>query len=288
MMSGAEVNEHYIESYGALLRDSTMDPMFKSLALELPSITTMMQRQETIDVDSLFNAQEELKRVLAKRYFSELKEEIIALYTPSNTDIDGLSIGKRALKNRLLGILMSLGDESISQMCQEHYYEARSMSERLAALDLLENYAPELVHTPLADFYDRYKDQTLVMNKYFSVLASSRRNATLHRVIALQEDPAYDIKVPNLVRSLIGSFARNPVAFYDVSGEGFRFVADKVIEIDALNPQIASGLAGAFKNYGRLNIDQKTKMGIELERIKNHPNLSNNVYEIVTKILDIY
>jgi aminopeptidase N len=287
MMSGAEGNERYIQSYGALLRDSTMEPMFKSQVLELPSITTMMQRQETIDVDSLFKAQEELKRVLAKRYFSELKEEITALYTPSNTDIDGLSIGKRALKNRLLGILMSLGDESISQMCQEHYYEARSMSERLAALDLLENYAPELARSPLADFYDRYRDQTLVMNKYFSVLASSRRDATLQRVIALQEDPAYDVKVPNLVRSLIGSFARNPVAFYKTNGDGFRFVADKVIEIDALNPQIASGLAGAFKNYGRLNIDQKTKMGIELERIKKHPNLSNNVYEIVSKILEI-
>jgi aminopeptidase N len=286
MMNGAEVNERYIESYGALLRDKTMDPMFKSQVLELPSITTMMQRQETIDVVSIYNAQEELKRVLAKRYCSELKEEITALYTPTNTDIDGLSIGKRALKNRLLGILMSLEDASISQMCQEHYYEARSMSERLAALDLLENYAPELAQAPLADFYDRYNNQTLVMNKYFTLLASSRREGTLQRVIALQKDPAYDVKVPNLVRSLIGSFARNPVAFYDHSGEGFTFVADKVIEIDALNPQIASGLAGAFKNYGRLGIEQKTLMGLELERIKNHPNLSNNVYEIVSKIFE--
>lgn len=286
IMGGSEVNERYIESYGALLQDESMDPMFKSQALELPSVTTLMQRQETIDVVAIVTAQEILKRALAKRYFSELQEKIAALYSPSNTDIDGQSIGKRALKNRLLAILMSLGDESISQMCQEHYYEARSMSERLVALDLLENYASELAQGAFEDFYTRYSDQTLVMNKYFSVLASSRREGTLKRVITLQENPAYDVKVPNLVRSLVGSFARNPVAFYHESGEGFAFVADKVIQIDAINPQIASGLAGAFKNYGKLSTFQKAKMGGELERIKNHPDLSNNVYEIITKILE--
>lgn len=287
MIHGDEVNERYIESYGALLRDSTMDSMFKSQVLELPSITTMMQAQETIDVGSIVQAQEKLKQVLAARYREVLLAGIKALYAPLNTDIDGLSIGKRALKNRLLGILMSLGDESISRLAQAHYTEARSMSERLAALDLLENYAPALAKDSLDDFYSRYRDQTLVMNKYFSVFASSRREGTLMRVIALQDDPAYDVKVPNLVRSLIGSFARNPVAFYETSGDGFKFVADKVIQIDGLNPQIASGLAGAFKNYGRLSMFQKAQMGGELERIKNHPNLSNNVYEIVSKILEV-
>lgn len=287
MMEGSEINECYIESYGALLRDESIDPMFKSQILELPSITTLMQRQKRIDVISIVNAQEKLKRVLATRYFGEFQEGIITLYTPSNIDIDGISIGKRALKNRLLGIVMSLGDTSIAQICQEHYYEALSMSERLAALDLLENYAPDLAQKPLEHFYDRYRDQTLVMNKYFAVLASSRRAGTLERVIALQQNSAYDVKVPNLVRSLIGSFARNPVAFYAQDGSGFAFIADKVIEIDTLNPQIASGLAGAFKNYGRLSNEQKTLMGSELERIKNHPNLSNNVYEIVSKILEV-
>jgi aminopeptidase N len=160
------------------------------------------------------------------------------------------------------------------------------MTNRLSALELLENYAPQLVREALEDFYQKHSGETLIMNKYFTLLASSRRQGVLERVVALQSDGAFDMGVPNLVRSLSGSFARNSVAFYDESGEGFAFVADKVIEIDAFNPQIASGLAGAFKNYGRLRGDQKTQMGIELERIKNHPDLSNNVYEVVTKILD--
>lgn len=287
MMAGNAVNEHYIESYGAMLRDLAVDPMFKSQILELPTITTLMQRQEIIDVAAIVKAQEELKQTIAKRYITELQNMIDALFDPSNTLIDGESMGKRALKNRLLGLVMSLGDASIRSLCVRQYQESHSMSDRLSALDLLENYAPQEAEEALSHFYSRYKDQTLVMNKYFGVCASSRRGGTLERVKALQNDPAYDPKVPNLVRSLIGSFARNPVAFYDESGEGFKFVADKVIEIDSLNPQIASGLAGAFKNYGKLSSVQKGQMGGELERIKNHPDLSNNVYEIIVKILEV-
>jgi aminopeptidase N len=286
MMEGGGIDESYIGSYGTALTDTSIDPMYKAQLLELPTVSALMQRQKTIDITSIVTAQESLKRTLAKRYGKEMHDLIESLFDPSNTKIDGISMGKRALKNQLLAMLMSLQDETISRLCYEHYCQALSMSERLAALDLLENYAPDLAVDALDDFYNRYRDQTLVMNKYFSVRASSRREGTLERVKALQNDSAYDHKVPNLVRSLIGSFARNPVAFYDVSGEGFAFVADKVIEIDAINPQIASGLAGAFKNYGRLSIEQKTQMGSELERIKNHPNLSNNVYEIVSKILE--
>ncbi|MGE4472548.1 MAG: aminopeptidase N [Sulfuricurvum sp.] len=286
IMSTGHIDEGYVKSYGAILLDETIDPMFKAQLLELPTITTLMQRQKVIDVQAIFDAQERLKKTLAEVYSDLLIEGISRLYEPSNSSIDGISMGKRALKNRLLGILMSLGEDFGSQICVRHYEESVSMTERLAALDLLENYASQNASAALEDFYHRYKDQTLVMNKYFAVCASSRREGTLERVKALQNDPCYDRKVPNLVRALIGSFARNAVAFYHLSGEGFRFVADQVIEIDALNPQVASALAGAFKNFARLSTVQREQMIVELERIKNHQNISNNVFEIVSKILD--
>ncbi len=286
LMRGEPLNERYCESYGAILKDESIDSMFKAQLLELPSITTLMQRQEIINVHLIHQAREQLKTELSSRYNCELSRILNQMYVPDNCSIDGKSMGKRSLLNTVMGLLMCLNDDAVSATCKRHYDEALSMSTRLNALNLLENYAPKLAQDALADFYNRYSTQTLLMNKYFTVCASSQRGGVLERVIALQEDPAYDLKVPNLVRSLIGSFARNPVGFYAISGEGFRFVADKVIEIDALNPQIASGLAGAFKNYGRLNIDQKILMGIELERIKNHPDLSNNVFEIVSKILE--
>jgi aminopeptidase N len=227
-----------------------------------------------------------LKQIIAHRFVAVIEKEIQSLYEPTNSSIDAVSMGKRALKNRLMSLCMSLGDEVCASLCKRYYDESASMTDRLAMLDLLENYAPNLAKPAFANFYERHSENTLVMNKYFTLLASCRREGTLDHVIALQEDKAFDEKVPNLVRALIGSFARNLVAFHAINGNGYDFMADKIIEVDGFNPQIASGLAGAFKSYEKLSPIQKGKMGSALERIKNHPNLSNNVNEIVSKILN--
>ncbi|MFA6189587.1 MAG: aminopeptidase N [Sulfuricurvum sp.] len=286
MMKGAEVNEAYLSAYEKVLKDNTIEPMYKAQLLELPSISMMMQFQETIDVDSIHKALEKLKHTIARRFVNSIEKEVQSLYEPTNSSIDAVSMGKRALKNRLLSLWMSMGDEVCAALCKRYYDESASMTDRLAMLELLENYAPHLAQPAFANFYERHNDNTLVMNKYFTLLASCRREGTLERVITLQEDKAFDEKVPNLVRALIGSFARNLVAFHEISGSGYDFVADKIIEVDGFNPQIASGLAGAFKSYEKLSPLQKEKMGNALERIKNHPNLSNNVNEIVSKILN--
>lgn len=286
MMDGEEPSVAYVNAYGKILEDTTIERMYKAQLLELPTLSMMMQFQEVIDVQAIHQALEKLKATLASRFAKSIKTQVYELYEPGNSSIDAVSMGKRALKNRLLSLWMSLGDEVCASLCKRYYDESCSMTDRLAMLDLLENYAPDLSKEAFAHFYERHDDNTLVMNKYFSLLASSRREGTLQRVIALQEDKAYDEKVPNLVRALIGSFARNPVAFHEVSGNGYDFVADKIIEVDGFNPQIASGLAGAFKSYEKLCPIQKGKMGSALERIKNHPNLSNNVNEIVSKILN--
>ncbi|MDP3265663.1 MAG: aminopeptidase N [Sulfuricurvum sp.] len=286
MMEGHEPSGAYLSAYGKILEDNTIDTMYKAQILELPTISMMMQFQEIIDADSIHKALEKLKQTIARRFVNSIEKEVYELYEPTNSSIDALSMGKRALKNRLLSLWMSLGDEVCASLCKRYYDESTSMTDRLAMLEQLENYAPHLAMEAFANFYDRHSNNTLVMNKYFTLLASSRREGILDRVIALQEDKAFDIKVPNLVRALIGSFARNLLAFHDISGSGYDFVADKIIEVDGFNPQIASGLAGAFKSYEKLSPIQKGKMGSALERIKNHPNLSNNVNEIVSKVLN--
>jgi len=288
MMRGEEIDPKFCAAYGAVLNDSSLELMFKAELLALPTIGTMMQRQESLDIEAIHGALETLKKRLASEFRDSLLHGVALLYAPENSDIDAISMAQRALKNRYLGLLMSLEEESIALICRTHYTESVNMTNRMAALDLLENYAPTLAADALDDFYQKHCHDTLIMNKYFSLRASSRREGTLERVKELQNDAAYDMKVPNLVRSLIGTFARNLVAFHAPCGSGYEFVADKVIEIDAFNPQIASGLGGAFKSYGKLSPLPKAKMGIELERIKNHPNLSNNVYEIVTKILEAH
>jgi len=123
------------------------------------------------------------------------------------------------------------------------------------------------------------------MNKYLAVIASSQLKETPSNVVKLLEDEVFDIKVPNLVRSLIGAFARNALHFHAVDGSGYAFIADKVLELDKLNPQIASGLSGVYKDYGRLNEKAKGLMKAQLEKIVQTKDLSKNVYEIVSKIL---
>jgi aminopeptidase N len=149
----------------------------------------------------------------------------------------------------------------------------------------LENHHAEYAEYAFADFYQKYKDDTLVMNKYFSILASSGREGVLDRVMALQNDEAYDEKVPNLVRSLIGVFARNYKYFHSKDGYGYKFVADKIIEIDKINAQMASGLAGAFKIYNKMNHENKQLMKRELMRVISTQGLSKNSFEIIDKIL---
>ena len=159
------------------------------------------------------------------------------------------------------------------------------MTDRVVALDILENSSSEYKTTAFKDFYQKYKDETLVMNKYFSILSASYRDGTLQRVVKLQDDEAYDEKVPNLVRSVIGVFARNYKYFHAKDGSGYKFVAQKIIEIDRINPQMASGLAGAFKIYNKMNEENKKMMKIELECVLSTQSLSKNSFEIIDKIL---
>ena len=286
MMQDKEIDHEFVESFGYLL-DLEVNLSYKALLLELPTISTLMQRQNVIDFEPIYKAKEELAYHLALTY----KDKLLVIYTKNhkakNIEIDAKSMGERAIKNRVLKLLSALGSDDILALCKKQYEESLTMTDRAVALDLLENSSAELSTQAMENFYNRYKDDTLVMNKYFSILAASEREGTLDRVISLQNDEAYDEKVPNLVRSLIGVFARNYKYFHAKDGYGYSFVADKIIEIDKINAQMASGLAGAFKIYERLNETNKVMMKKELNRIVSTQSLSKNVYEIISKILKI-
>jgi aminopeptidase N len=286
MMRGLEIDDRFIDAYGKILADTSLEVMFKAELLALPTINTMMQRQEVLDIVEIVKALEALKKEISVKHGQRLVQEFHRCSDPKNSNIDGHSMGRRALANRVITMLACLRDDATKELIEQYYHQSISMSSRLVALDALENYYPDVAYKALSDFYGQHSHETLVMNKYLALLASSQRSGVLQRVEALQEDEVFDVGVPNLVRSLYGSFSRNHKAFHDVSGSGYVFMADKILAMDVLNPQIASGLCGAFKSYGKLSSLQKAKMAIELERIKNHEGLSNNVYEIVSKILE--
>lgn len=286
MMQGKPADKAYVQAYGALL-DLEIDLSYKALLLELPTVSSLMQRMEVVDFEPIYEAKEKLSKLLATTYKEKLLEIYRQNHEPESSHIESEDMAKRAIKNRALRVLSALESEDVVLLAKKQYDESLTMTDRVVALDILENTHAEFAQITLSDFYSKYKDETLVMNKYFSILAASEREGTLDRVQALQNDAVYDEKVPNLVRSLIGVFARNYKHFHAKDGHGYNFVADKIIEIDKINAQMASGLCAAFKIYEKLNSTNKALMKVELERIISTHSLSKNSYEIVSKILKI-
>jgi aminopeptidase N len=286
IMNSQTINEDFLNAYGYIL-DLDIELSYKALLLELPSVSSLMQRQKEVDFEPIYLAKDKLTFEIATKYKDKLLDIYRENHKPRCEDIDAQSIGQRAIKNRVLRILSALEDDIVTAIVKKQYKDSVTMTDRIVALDILENISAKESEGALNDFYTKYKNDTLVMNKYFAILASSSREGTLERVVSLQDDEVYNEKVPNLVRSLIGAFSRNYKYFHSKDAKGYSFLADKIIDIDKINAQIASGLCTSFKIYERLNETNKKLMKIELERVLSTQSLSKNTYEIISKILKI-
>ena len=137
----------------------------------------------------------------------------------------------------------------------------------------------------LASFYDTWKSNPLVLDKWFSVQARANAADTLERVQALMQHPDFDMKNPNRLRSLIGAFTANQAIFHEKSGAGYRLLADTVITVDAINPQIAARLVTSLGSWRRFDAARQDLMRTELQRIHDVENLSHNTFEMASKSL---
>ncbi|MGB0713745.1 MAG: aminopeptidase N C-terminal domain-containing protein, partial [Gammaproteobacteria bacterium] len=202
-------------------------------------------------------------------------------YTP-----DPLSIGKRSLRNVCLGYLCAGRDAAGLELALAQYRDADNMTDSLAALaQLAERDEPE-ARAALEAFQQHWKDDALVMDKWFVIQASADRPDALAHVQSLMEHPAFSMTNPNKVRSLVGAFAAmNPVHFHAADGGGYAFVADRIIELNGLNPQVAARMASPFTRWRRYTADRREHMRAHLERIAGIEGLSKDVNELVVKSL---
>ena len=178
---------------------------------------------------------------------------------------------------------MSLNDPEIDRLCFEQQRAAENMTDETAALYLIADGDAAQRDESLALFYERWKNDGLVIDHWLSAQALSARPDTAERVRQLQHDPVFTLKNPNKVRALISAFSRNGLRFN--SPEGYRLIADVVIELDPVNPGIAARLSRAFNEVGRLEPAMKAAARSELERILTGRKLSNDVYEVVSRSL---
>src|SRR5690606_15592399 len=203
---------------------------------------------------------------------------------------DAAGIARRALKNTCLAWLMRAPEPRWLQTCYQQFSTATNMTDVDAALRLLvnSNYAEagSLREQALADFYQRWKHESLVVNQWFTVQAVASRPDALQQVKALMLHEAFEMKNPNKVRALISAFCNsNAVNFHQLSGEGYSFLADQVIALNLMNPQIASRLLTPLTRWKKYNLARQALMKAQLQRIADQPQLSPDVYEVVSKSL---
>jgi aminopeptidase N len=284
--SSPEAPQEFIAAFRVALQDKEVDPALLALALTLPGEMELAEAMGVADPGAIHVARQTLRETLAVK----LNKEFTAVHNEMQDDglysLSSDAIGRRSLKSLCLSYLTLVQDSEVQQRCFEQFVEADNMTDRLSALAcLVHNRLPKWEEA-LATFYHQFEGDPLVVDKWFSLQATSPRQETLTVVLELMEHPAFTMRNPNRVRALVGAFAQgNPVRFHDLSGEGYKFLADRVLELNALNPQVAARMIGPLSRWRRYDSERQFLMRAQLERIKEQEGLSADVGEIVQKSL---
>lgn len=285
-----QLDQRLIEAFTTLLADESLDPAMVAEMLSLPSEAYLGELCEVADVDAIHQAREFVRRELATKLHDLLWQRYqanreVSRNTPYVAQAEHFA--RRSLQNMALSYLMLSEQPEVLAACVDQFENADNMTERLAALANLVNSPFETERAQaLAQFAEFFKDDPIVMDQWFSVQAGANQPEGLARVKALMEHPAFTLRNPNKVRSVIGAFANQSlINFHHADGSGYRFLADQIITLDALNPQIASRLMAPLTRWKKHTPERQVAMRAALEAILASPTCSKDVYEVASKSL---
>ena len=282
-----EVPAAFVEALREVLTAEELDPAFRAVALTLPSETYLAEYMAAIDPEAVHAARQLLRRTLAQALRAEWLGCYQTLAGAGPARFDAGSMGRRSLRNLCLNYLMELdGDAEVLGMCVDQFEQADTMTDRFAALTALAQREDAVADHSLQSFYETWQRNPQVLDKWFSVQATSRRRDTLQRVAELVRHPAFSLRNPNRVYALLRNFGQaNPARFHSGAGAAYGFMAERILELDALNPQVAARLAGVFNDWRRYAEPYRSGMQTALQTMRDRCNLSPDVYEIVEKSL---
>ena len=273
-----------VRTIGNILQSNSLDAAFKAEAILLPSESSIGERLNTVDPDAIHAAREQLRATLG----ADLRDALLRARSIADApggDLGVTAKGVRRLKSVALGLLAASDAKEGAALAKAQFDAADNMTDRQGALAVLVSLdQPERV-AALDAFYDRFKDDPLVIDKWFALQASAQRRETIDEVERLATHAAFTLSNPNRLRSLAGTFAANQWAFHDASGRGYRFVADMILAADKLNPSTAARLVPPLGRWKRFDAARAALMRAELERIVAAPRLSKDVYEQASKSL---
>ncbi len=281
-----QLHDLLIQAWQSILEQHWDDLSYFSLLLKLPGESYLGEQMEVIDVQAIHQAREFVGKTLA----AALQKQFRLLYRSCHRDesgqFDSGAIGRRRIKNTCLAYLIRLETEDVRQWAEQQFHGAGNMTDQLAALEAIINSNHPARRQCLEKFYQQWRDDDLVIDKWFALQACSDQPDTLATVRTLLRHPAFDLGNPNRVRALIGAFVQaNPVHFHAADGEGYRFLADHVIALNNLNPQVAARLCAALTRWRRFDAGRQKSMRAQLQRILDTSDLCRDVYEVVSKSL---
>ena len=290
LSDGVELPKHekLLAAVEKVISDDLLDNAFKALLLGVPSEAELWDGAENIDPLRYHQAREALLDTLAVHFLPKWHElnRQAAKQENQSYEYSPEAAGWRTLRNVCRAFVLRADPAHIETVAEKYGEMAQNMTHEWGILSAVNGNESDTRNRLLAQFADKFSDDALVMDKYFALVGSSRRSDTLQQVQTALQHPKFSLENPNKARSLIGSFSRNVPHFHAEDGSGYRFIADKVIEIDRFNPQVAARLVQAFNLCNKLEPHRKNLVKQELQRIRAQEGLSKDVGEIVGKILD--
>ncbi|MEI6282350.1 MAG: aminopeptidase N [Alphaproteobacteria bacterium] len=282
-----EVGEaRFAEALGRALDDQSAEPAFKALMLSLPSESDLAMHLVPANPAAIRNAREQLRTRLALHLGELLRRQHTGMQEGGEYSASAQAAGRRALRNAALDLLIAEPVSINIALAQGHFEAAANMTDAIGALSALVQVGGDPAEAALAAFHDKWKNEPLVIDKWFTVQARDPSEGALGRVLALTAHPDFDATNPNRFRALVGAFAvGNPARFHDPSGAGYSFLADQILAVDGFNPMLAARLVDNLGGWQRYTPELGALMKAQLERIAAHPGLSNNVLELATKSL---
>ena len=275
--------EAYFDVWESYLTDKTLDKGFVARAITLPQENYLADQMDVVDVDAIHKARYFVKQAIAKRFEKELR----AVYDENNSDAEYTpspeQSARRALKNMALSFLGDLGTNN--ELVEKQYAQANNMTDKLAAMNIASNSKNPKREAIMDDFYQTYKNEKAAVNKWIFTNACADRPDAVNVVRKLLTHPAFNIKNPNNVRSLMGGFAYNQTEFHKLDGSGYDFAVEMAYKMDDMNPQMAAHMVKPLTRWKRFDAKRQEMMKKALEKVLEKKNLSKNVYELVTKSL---
>ncbi len=280
----------FLKSLLAVLRDKKIDAATKALTLTLPSEVehglALRAEGRLIDPIALYDQRQEMVRQIAEALDEALWETFEKIDAALDEKAsDGDARGKRSLKNLCLAYLAKTAPHDAVPLAADMVASSNNMTDKVTGLSILADTASPLRAKMFKLFESKYKNQPLIMDRWLIAQAGARRPDVLKDVVRLMKHPAFDIKNPNRVRSLLFVYAGNPFGFHAADGSGYRFIADMILKTDKLNPHVSAGLAKNFLRWKDFDTRRQKMMLAELKRLAKAKGLTPACHEVVESCL---